>query len=110
MVDQDNSPIQIIRRKEADAKEMILADKKNSIEKLNKLKEQLEENIEDYEKILKEKGNEKLKQAKIEATEFAKTEIAKSNKERKTIIDNSEAKKDEAIKLVIETFQTLIEK
>ncbi len=110
MVDQDNSPIKIIREKEEDAKNQITEKQRLQSEKIQQLTGKLTENLNDFEAILKEKGNEKLRAVKIEATEMAKKEIAKANKERKAQMDIASSKKDEAVSLVINEFQTLIEK
>ncbi|MDX9970633.1 MAG: hypothetical protein RBS56_01870 [Candidatus Gracilibacteria bacterium] len=110
MVDQDNSPIKIIREKEEDAKTQIAERQKQLNEKHQQFSNKLTENLNDFESILREKGNEKLKATKIEATEMAKTEIAKANKERKAQIDIATAKKTEAINSVVKEFQTLISK
>ncbi len=110
MVDQDNSPIKIIREKEEDAKAQIIEKQRQQNEKLQQLNGKLSENLNDFEAILKEKGNEKLKAVKIEATEMAKTEIAKANKDRKAQMDLASSKKADAISLVVKEFQTLIEK
>lgn len=110
MVDQDNSPIQIIREKEEDSKNLLAETQKKQTEKIQQLSKKNEESLIDFESILRDKGNEKLKTIKIEATEMAKTLMAEGNKERKGLMDLASSKKESAISLIEEEFKTLIEK